>query len=81
MDATGLGFTIAFIDVAQGDATLIIANTGETLLIDGGRSRERIQERLVAMGITDLDAIAMTHPDVDVVNRYLTSFNSTSAYG
>ncbi len=65
LDATGLGFTIAFIDVAQGDATLIIANTGETLLIDGGRSRERIQERLGAMGITDLDAIAMTHPDID----------------
>jgi beta-lactamase superfamily II metal-dependent hydrolase len=60
-----IGFTIDFIDVGQGDATLITAITGETLLIDGGRSRERIRDRLEQIGISDLDAIAMTHPDAD----------------
>jgi len=30
------GFTIDFIDVGQGDATLITAITGETLLVNGG---------------------------------------------
>ena len=59
------GFTIRFIDVGQGDATLIIADTGEALLIDGGRSKTRIRDRLTAMGVTDLDAIAATHPDAD----------------
>ena len=61
----GLGFTIAFIDVGQGDATLVIANNGETLLIDGGRSKERIRDRLDRLGVGDLDAVAATHPDAD----------------
>ena len=59
------GFTIHFIDVGQGDATLIVADTGEALLIDGGRSKTRIRDRLTAMGVTDLDAIAATHADAD----------------
>ena len=62
---TASGFTIYFIDVGQGDATLIVSSTGESLLVDGGRSRARIRERLQALDITDLDAIAMTHPDAD----------------
>lgn len=60
-----LGFTIDFIDVGQGDATLITASTGETLLIDGGRSRARIRDRLEMLGVEDLDAIAATHMDAD----------------
>ncbi len=59
------GFTIYFIDVGQGDATLIVASTGESLLVDGGRSQTLIRDRLRAMGVTDLDAVAMTHPDAD----------------
>ena len=59
------GFTIYFIDVEQGDATLIVASNGETLLVDGGRSKTRIRDRLERLGIEDLDAIAMTHPDAD----------------
>jgi competence protein ComEC len=55
---------VYFIDVGQGDATLIIAN-GQRLLVDGGRSKDRIEERLQALGVTDLDAIAATHPDAD----------------
>ena len=59
------GFEVFFIDVGQGDATLVVADTGETLLVDGGRSTRRIRERLKRLGVTDLDAIAMTHPDAD----------------
>ena len=54
-----------FIDVGQGDATLVTASNGETLLVDGGRSRVRIRERLASMGITDLDAVLATHSDAD----------------
>ena len=64
-ESLSTGFRIDFIDVGQGDATLITADTGETLLIDGGRSKARIRQRLQSMGIDDLDAIAMTHPDAD----------------
>ena len=65
--SASLGFTIDFIDVGQGDATLVTAKTGETLLVDGGRSKNRLRDRLEAMGIEDLDAIALTHPDADHV--------------
>ena len=59
------GFSVYFIDVGQGDATLIVADDGRSLLIDGGRSKNRIRERLNALNIKDLDAIAATHPDAD----------------
>ena len=54
--APGSGFTVYFIDVGQGDATLVVASTGETLLIDGGRSKDRIRDRLERLGIENLDA-------------------------
>ena len=62
---TSGGFTIYFIDVAQGDATFVVADNGESLLIDGGRSETRIRERLGDLGVTDLDAVVATHPDAD----------------
>ena len=59
------GFSIYFIDVGQGDATLVVSNDGQSLLVDGGRSKTRIRDRLSALGIQDIDAIAATHPDAD----------------
>ena len=59
------GFELFFLDVGQGDATLIVASTGETLLIDGGGSKTRIRERLRDLVVFDLDAIVATHPDAD----------------
>jgi len=56
---------VHFIDVGQGDATLITASSGERLLIDGGRSRPLVRERLRALGVTDLDAVVATHADAD----------------
>lgn len=57
-------FRVDFIDVGQGDATLVRVN-GERLLIDGGRSQARIEERLRTLGVTHIDAILSTHPDAD----------------
>ena len=59
------GFSIYFIDVGQGDATLVVSNDGQSLLVDGGRSKTRIRDRLSALGVQDLGAIAATHPDAD----------------
>jgi len=56
---------VHFIDVGQGDATLITAPTGERLLIDGGRSRPLIRERLRSLGVTELNAVIATHADAD----------------
>ena len=64
-DSVEPGFTIHFIDVGQGDATLITTEDGERLLVDGGRSKSRIIDRLNALGVADLDAILATHADAD----------------
>jgi len=69
------GFTVYFIDVGQGDATLIIAASGESLLIDGGRSKTRIRERLSSLGITDLDAVLATHADSDHISGLVEVFD------
>jgi beta-lactamase superfamily II metal-dependent hydrolase len=57
-------FEVAFLDVGQGDATLVTAGDFE-LLVDGGRSRQALRERLRAHGVTDLDAIVATHAHAD----------------
>jgi beta-lactamase superfamily II metal-dependent hydrolase len=58
-------FSVYFIDVGQGDATLITTDSGYKLLIDGGRSKGRIRDRLSSLNIDDLDAIVVTYPDAD----------------
>jgi beta-lactamase superfamily II metal-dependent hydrolase len=62
--AATTGFTVDFIDVGQGDATLVTVGD-QRLLIDGGRSGNTILQRLQALGVTDLDAVVATHPDAD----------------
>jgi competence protein ComEC len=59
-------FRVNFIDVGQGDATLVTVD-GQRLLIDGGRSGATIVQRLSALGVDDLDAVVATHPDADHV--------------
>lgn len=62
------GFTIHFIDVGQGDATLVSTTDGRRLLIDGGRSQGRLRTRLEAIGVDELDAIVATHADADHIS-------------
>ncbi len=44
-------------------------------MIDGGRSKTKIRERLTSLGITDLDAILATHPDSDHIAGLIEIFN------
>lgn len=58
---------VHFLDVGQGDSTLIQTPSGVQVLIDGGRDAnvlERLQEH---MGVfeTDIDMVVGTHPDLD----------------
>ena len=55
-----------FIDVGQGDASLILCD-GHAMLIDGGApdASRRIYSYLQSHGITDLDYIVCTHDDSD----------------
>ncbi len=64
-----------FLDVGQGDATLIRLRGGYDVLIDGGGtpfSDFDVGERVVlpalrALGVRDLDVVIATHPDADHV--------------
>ncbi len=62
------GFRILFLDVGQGDAVVLISDTGETMLIDGGRKQANLTARLHAAGIERVDAILATHADADHIN-------------
>lgn len=57
-------YTVSFLDVGQGDATLIQVPGGATVLIDGGPSGQ-VVDRLRESGVTRLDAVILTHPHAD----------------
>jgi competence protein ComEC len=65
--AAGDRLTVAFLDVGQGDATLVSLPTGEHVLIDGGDNgqEERLLGYLRARGIKALDMVILTHPHAD----------------
>ncbi|MFA6947782.1 MAG: ComEC/Rec2 family competence protein [Eubacteriales bacterium] len=58
---------VHFIDVGQGDAELIIAPTGEAMLIDAGpgSSETSLLAYLSALGISELEYAVFTHPHED----------------
>ncbi|MDV6376391.1 excalibur calcium-binding domain-containing protein [Deinococcus arenicola] len=57
--------TIRFLDVGQGDAVLITAPEGQSLLYDGGRSEKRMTELLGQYGVKSLAVVAASHADAD----------------
>jgi len=58
-----------FVDVGQGDATIVIAPDGETLLIDGGRVEAAgdVRRALDTYAAGRLDVVVVSHFDVDHV--------------
>jgi competence protein ComEC len=59
--------TIAFIDVGQGDATLIRDGNGFDVLVDGGRksASDDLLEYIRQVGVDDLEVVLATHADSD----------------
>lgn len=64
--------TVAFLDVGQGDSTLIRSPNGQIMLIDGGRSinlaNSVIIPQLQVWGATQVDVLIPTHPDADHIS-------------
>jgi len=56
---------IRFLDVGQGDAILITAPEGKSLLYDGGKSEARLQALLKQYQVQSLDVVAASHGDAD----------------
>ena len=57
--------TVSFLDVGQGDATLIQHPDGSAVLFDGGRAEARVARLLPAAGVRRLSAVVATHASAD----------------
>ena len=64
---TSLTLQVHFIDVGQGDSTLIITPDKKTVLIDAGDEQHssRTMGYIKSQGIEKLDLVIATHPDAD----------------
>ncbi|MGM9923589.1 MAG: S-layer homology domain-containing protein [Bacillus sp. (in: firmicutes)] len=56
---------VSFLNVGQGDAILITFPNGKRMLVDAGRSDDKIKKELAALGVTSIDTFVATHPDAD----------------
>lgn len=63
--ATPKDLRIHFIDVGQGDSTLIISPKGKTMLIDAGEDKQIVLPYLLDRGIKKIDYILISHFDSD----------------
>jgi len=59
------GMRITFIDVGQGDAILLQAPSGATVLVDGGMEDRVLAADLRSRGVRYIDAVVVSHPDAD----------------
>ncbi|RJP27449.1 MAG: DNA internalization-related competence protein ComEC/Rec2 [Actinobacteria bacterium] len=59
------GMRITIIDVGQGDAILVQAPSGATVLVDGGMDERVLAADLRSRGVVFIDAIVVSHPDAD----------------
>ncbi|MBI5310134.1 MAG: ComEC/Rec2 family competence protein [Actinobacteria bacterium] len=57
--------SIVFLDVGQGDATLLLGSNGCSALIDGGPPGRDLPARLARLGVRRLDMVLATHPQLD----------------
>ncbi|MGH8103579.1 MAG: ComEC/Rec2 family competence protein [bacterium] len=61
----GAPLRIYFIDIGQGDATLIEDPLGGAAIVDAGPAQQGVVGKLRALGVTHLDLAIGTHPDAD----------------
>src|SRR5207248_4060444 len=63
--APPIRLTVSFLDVGQGDATLIQDGAGAAVLFDGGPPEARAYRELRAAGVRHLDLVVATHQSRD----------------
>jgi competence protein ComEC len=68
---------VRFLDVGQGDATLIVSPEGKRVLVDGGRSATDVAHVLRAAGIDTLDLVVASHADADHIGGLAAVFHAT----
>lgn len=70
--------SIAFVNVGQGDATLLRDGNGYDILVDGGRKSagEDLLAYLQDAGVDDLEVVLATHADSDHIGGLITVIES-----
>lgn len=70
--------TATFIDVGQGDASLVQLPDGKNLLIDAGPSSgaSAVTSTLRSLGVSRIDYLVATHPDADHIGGMATVIGS-----
>lgn len=60
-------FKVNFLDIGQGDATLILFNNGQKMLVDCGKDKKILSRLGEAMPFYDrtIDYLMVSHPDLD----------------
>jgi beta-lactamase superfamily II metal-dependent hydrolase len=69
------GFAVYFLDVGKGDAIVVQAKNGETMLIDGGPSRGELAIALDRIGVKRIDVIVATHWHENHVSGLIEAFD------
>lgn len=61
--------TVAVMDVGQGMCVVVLAPDGTSMVVDAGRSGDRIENIVIPYlrenGVTEIDYLVVTHPDQD----------------
>ncbi len=71
------GFSVSFLDVGQGDCIVMRNENGNCYMVDGGSTSKsqtgkyQILPFLESMGIGELEAVFVTHPDEDHISGIL----------
>jgi competence protein ComEC len=80
--------TVCFLDIGQGDATLIQDGAGASVLFDGGPPEARVYRKLRTAGVSRLDLMVSTHQSRDhqgglheVLERIPTKLMLENGYG
>lgn len=60
-----------FLDVGEGEATLLRDETGATVLVDGGPDSKVLKRKLARHGVRKLDLVVLTHPHSDHMDGLL----------
>lgn len=80
------GFRVSFLDVGQGDCIVMQNGNGNCYMVDGGSSSKsevgkyQILTFLKSMGIGELEAVFVTHPDEDHISG-IVELMEQSGYG
>ena len=70
---------VTFIDVGQGDSSLLSTSSGFDILLDGGprHSGDEVLSYLTSSGVDDLEVVVISHQDADHIGGLIDVFQST----